>query len=175
MPYTSTVLDEVRAQVAPDDETLKAAKERRDDTLGYAVGFDGVARSYVSGSIAHATANSGLDADGGIVLDRRSWKALGPDGDDVGPCAVVEDVRESVRTSLKSTYPEIKSRLSKRAIVLRFHEELLNGLDPSVDLIVGLQRADDGLWIPNLNRTPGMPLIRSVTLSCSRLIRSRCG
>ena len=152
MPNTATVLDEVRAQVAPDDDTLKAAKERRDDTLGYAVGFEGVARSYLSGSIAHATANSGLDADGGIVLDRRAWKALGPDGDDDGPCKVVEEVRESVRTSLKETYLEIKSRLSKRAIVFTFHEELSNGLDPSVDLIVGLQRADGGLWIPNLEK-----------------------
>ena len=150
MSYTATVLDEVRAQVAPDDLTLKTAKARRDDTLESAAAFDGVSRTYVSGSIAHGTANSGLDADCGIVLDRRTWKALGPDGADVGPCEVVGDVRELVRTSLAGTYPEIKTRLTKRAIVLTFHEELLNGLDPSVDLIVGLQRAAGGLWIPNL-------------------------
>ena len=157
MIYTATILDEIRAQVAPDDETLKAAKGRRDDALGYAEGFNGVARTYVSGSIAHGTANSGLDADGGIVLDRRTWTTLGPDGDDVGPCDVVEEVRELVRTSLKETYPEIKSRLTKRAIVFKFHEELSNGLDPSVDLIVGLQRSDGGLWIPNLENDSWNP------------------
>jgi hypothetical protein len=150
MPYTATILDEVRARVAPDDDTLKAAKGRRDDALGYASVFNGVTRTYVSGSIAHGTANSGLDADGGIVLDRRTWKTLGPDGDEVGPSEVVEEVRQLARTSLKETYPEITTRLTKRAIVFTFHEELPNGLDPSVDLIVGLQRADGGLWIPNL-------------------------
>ena len=150
MPYTGTILDEIRSRVAPDDDTLKAAKGRRDDALSCASNFDGVARTYASGSIAHGTANSGLDADCGIVLDRRTWTTLGPDGNDVGPCEVVEDVREFVRTSLKGTYPDIKSRLTKRAIALNVHEELSNGLDPSVDLIVGLQRADGGLWIPNL-------------------------
>jgi hypothetical protein len=56
-----------------------------------------------------------------------------------------------VRDTLNETYTEIKTRLSKRAIVLKFHEELANGTDPSVDLIVGLQRPAGGLWIPNLD------------------------
>ena len=34
MSYTDEVLDEVRARVAPDDDTLKAARSRRDDALG---------------------------------------------------------------------------------------------------------------------------------------------
>jgi hypothetical protein len=180
MSHTATILDEIRAQVAPDDETLKAAKGRRDDALGYAEGFNGVARTYVSGSIAHGTANSGLDADGGIVLDRRTWTGLGPDGDDVGPCEVVEEVRETVRTSLKEAYPGIKSRLSKRAIVFKVHEELSNGLDPSVDLIVGLQRAGGGLWIPNLEKDswdPSDPICHTKLLTADpktlRVTRAR--
>lgn len=150
MPYTAAILDQLRVDIAPEDLTLKTAKERRDDALDSAEDYEGVARVYNSGSIAHATANDDTDADSGIVLDRRVWTELGPDGDGVGPCEVVEDVRTLVRDALREDYPEVKTRLSKRAIVLKFHEPLSTGTDPSVDLIVGLQRVAGGLWIPNL-------------------------
>jgi len=144
-------LDDLRRDVAPDDVTLKTARERRDDALDGAKQHPGVARGYNSGSIAHATANSDTDADCGIVLDRRVWPELGPDGDGVGPCDVVEEVRCRVRSHLQETYASVTTRLTtKRAIQLRFHDPLANETDPSVDLIVGLQREDGGLWIPNL-------------------------
>jgi hypothetical protein len=127
------------------------AKIRRADAIDAAKAVDGVARGYNSGSVAHGTANSDTDADGGIVLDRRKWQDLGPDGEGVGPCEVVDEVRATVRDTLKETYTGLKTRLSKRAIVVKFHEELPNGTDPSVDLIVGLQRPAGGLWIPNLD------------------------
>lgn len=63
----------------------------------------------------------------------------------------MEEVRCLVREGLKQTYDGIKTWLTKRAIQLKFHEPLPNGSDPSVDLIVALQRADGGLWIPNLH------------------------
>lgn len=151
MGHTTDVLNDIRQQIAPEDITLKTAKTRRADAIDAAKAVTGVARGYNSGSVAHGTANSDTDADGGIVLDRRVWTELGPDGDDVGPCDVVEEVRSTVRETLKETYPNLKTRLSKRAIVLKFHEELPNGTDPSVDLIVGLQRSAGGLWIPNLD------------------------
>ena len=44
-----------------------------------------------------------MDADCGIVLDRRTWKSLGPDGDNIGPNDVVEDVRQFVRASLENS------------------------------------------------------------------------
>jgi len=144
------ILDELRQAIAPDDETLDAARSRRDEVLKSAVGFAGVARTYHSGSIAHGTANYGLDADCGVVLDRRSWKELGPDGDSRGPGEVVESVRTYVRESLQEAFPELGTRLTKRSIKLSFNSPLSNGLDPSVDLIVGLTRADGALWIPNL-------------------------
>jgi hypothetical protein len=150
MGHTADILEEIRDEIAPEEITLKTARTRRADAIDAAKDLDGVARGYNSGSVAHGTANSDTDADGGIVLDRRVWTDLGPDGDDVGPCEVVEDVRSMVRDTLKDTYPKVKTRLSKRAIVLKFHEELSNGTDPSVDLIVGLQRPAGGLWIPNL-------------------------
>lgn len=151
MGHTVEIVEDVREAVAPEDITLKTARTRRADALDAAEDVEGVARSYNSGSVAHGTANSDTDADGGIVLDRRVWTDLGPDGDGVGPREIVEDVRATVRERLKETYPDLKTRLSKRAIVLKFREELPNKTDPSVDLIVALQRPAGGLWIPNLD------------------------
>jgi hypothetical protein len=183
MGYTVEILDDVREQIAPEDVTLKTARGRRADAIDAAKQVDGVARGYNSGSVAHGTANSDTDADGGIVLDRRVWNGLGPDSDGLGPCEVVEDVRATVHETLKETYPVLKTRLSKRAIVLKFHEELSNGTDPSVDLIVGLQRRAGGLWIPNVEADswdPSDPIkhtelltgdARSVRVARARVIR----
>ena len=152
MSASDDVLDEVRSAIAPPDATLAAARARRTDVLSAAQSLRGVLRVYNSGSIAHGTANGDTDADCGVVLDRRIWRDLGPDtDDDLGPGDVVEEVRNLVRKALKEEYPEVKTRLSKRAIVLKFHQALDNGADPSVDLIVALQRNDGGLWIPNLD------------------------
>jgi hypothetical protein len=180
MGHTADVLDDLRGQIAPEDITLKTAKTRRADAIDAAKEVHGVARGFNSGSVAHATANDDTDADGGIVLDRRVWTELGPDGDDVGPSEVVEEVRSTVRDTLKTTYPNLKTRLSKRAIVLKFHEELPNGTDPSVDLIVGLQRRAGGLWIPNLDEDtwdPSDPICHTELLTADpkavRVARAR--
>lgn len=153
MDHTGRLLDGIRAKIAPSDETLTAARTRRDDVLKAAKKFEGALRTYNSGSIGHGTANDDTDADCGLVLDRRAHPALGPDGDDDGPGDIVERVRELVRDELLPTYPNLKTRLSKRAITVKFHEPLSpsdNPPDPSVDLIVALTRKDAaGLWIPN--------------------------
>lgn len=93
MSVTVELVDDLRRDIAPEDVTLKTARERRDDALDGATEHAGMARSYNFGFIAHGTANGDTDADCGIVLDRRVWPELGPDGDGVGPCEVVEDVR----------------------------------------------------------------------------------
>jgi hypothetical protein len=69
--YTSKVLDEVRAKLAPSDAVLKLARDRRGLVLDAAMKILGTLRKYNSGSIAHGIANSDLDADCGVVLDRR--------------------------------------------------------------------------------------------------------
>lgn len=139
------LLDEVRAKVAPSDTTLHEARDHRELVLRSASSFEGAPRTYRSGSIAHATANDDTDADCGVVLDRRVWTSLGPDGDDEPPNDVVEQVRGKVRSELNADGWGITTRLTKRAIEVRFPS------GPSVDLIVGLTRkAGVGLWIPNL-------------------------
>jgi len=150
MGLVAEILDELREEIAPDDETIAAARARREEVLTVASGFSGVARTYHSDSIAHGTANSGLDGDCGVVLDRRSWKELGPDGDSKGPAEVVETMRTLVLEALRETYSDMTTRLTKRSIKLTFNDPLSNELDPSVDLIVGLTRAEGALWISNL-------------------------
>ena len=113
--------------------------------------FHGAARVFNSGSVAHGTANDPVnDADCGVVLDRRSYPELGPDGDQVGPLAVVPDVEMLVAAAVKAKYPGATVTTTKRAIVIEFHQPI-DDEDPSVDLIVGLTRAAGALWIPHLD------------------------
>lgn len=114
--------------------------------------------SFASGSLAHGMANcpiherdQGLDADAGVVLDRRSHPTLGPDSaEDDGPIQIVEAMRSHLRRELRRDYPQVKFRITKRAILVSFNEPLPGGEDPTVDLVVALERVDEpGLWIPN--------------------------
>lgn len=155
---TITLLDNVRSQIAPDDVALKEARGRRDSTMTAAERFGSANRSFPSGSLAHRTANCpvhqrdvGLDADCGIVLDRRAYPTLGPDtasGD--GPTEVVAQMAAHIEETLADEYPDLTVEITKRAILLTFNEPLPGGEDPTVDIVVGLDRATNhGLWIPN--------------------------
>ena len=46
MSYVDQVLDDVRAQLAPDDVVLKEARERRDLVRAAAESFNGALRTY---------------------------------------------------------------------------------------------------------------------------------
>jgi hypothetical protein len=148
--YAEQYIELVRGRIAADDDVLAAARRRRDRVRRLAERFAGALRSYNSGSLAHGTVNDPVrDADCGIVLDRRSWPELGPDGDGAGPRDVVAQVAEFVLEKLREEWPAATCKISKRAIVFDFHEPI-DDQDPSVDLIVGLTRENDkGLWIPN--------------------------
>jgi hypothetical protein len=154
MGITAFILDDILRTIAPSDETLDAVRNRRDEVLGVVAPYPGALRTYASGSVAHRTANDDTDADGGVVLDRRSYPELGPDGGNEGPTDIVEDMRAYLRDALKEAHPRIAFRLSKRAIRVTYKEPLADGTDPTVDLIVALTRKDGALWIPNLDR-PG--------------------
>lgn len=57
MSYTAELLDEVRSQLAPTQEAMDEARQRRDIVKDAAVSFPGALRTFNSGSLAHATAN----------------------------------------------------------------------------------------------------------------------
>lgn len=152
MNYVDNILADIQREIAPSDETLEAARNRRDEVLSIVRGYPGALRTYTAGSIAHRTANDDTDADCGVVLDRRLYYELGPDGAGGAPNDIVEDVRAYIRNKLKDTHPDIAFQLTKRAIKITFNEPLQNGSDPSVDLIVALTRVAGALWIPNLER-----------------------
>jgi hypothetical protein len=152
MNNTDEILVEVQGKIAPTDKTLETVRIRRDEVMSIAGHYAGALRTYMAGSIAHRTANDDTDADCGVVLDRRSYHELGPDGDGGPPNEIVEDVRSFIHDELKERHPNVAFRLTKRAIKVTYNEPLPDGSDPSVDLIVALTRAAGALWIPNLER-----------------------
>lgn len=153
--YANDVLEEIRQAVSADHDDLREARSRRDLVLRATAGFDGVLRTFKSGSVAHGDVNNPVtDADGGAVLDRRVHTTLGPDSDEgEGPQGVVDAVRDHLMPVVREAYPAARSRLMKRAILVRFHAPNAAGVDPSVDLVVALtRRGAAALWIPNRDK-----------------------
>lgn len=158
MGFTAQLLDDIRAQLAPDQDSLDEARERREAVRAAALSFNGGRHTFASGSLAHGTANcpvhlrdKGLDADCGVILDRRVYPWLGPDSaSGEGPNDIVEELRFHIQNEVARTYPKVEVTTTKRAILLEFHEPLASGQDPTVDLVLGLDRVGaQGLWIPN--------------------------
>lgn len=155
-PATRILDQEARPRLAPDDEALQAARDRRDLVLSCARRFRGALRTYTSGSVAHKTVNDPVkDADCGLVLDRRTHSDLGPDGNNTGPLATAEELRDFLRdeTWLREVYRHARLRVDRRAIKITVHEPI-NEQDPSIDLIMAVERRNGpGLWIPKAMRT----------------------
>lgn len=143
--------DEVRKEIAAADKVLKEARDRRDVVAESAMEIEGALRWFRSGSVAHAMVNKPVsDADSGLVLDRRSYPALGPDGDNEGPDDVIDELCEIVRPKVREQYRKATVGESRRGLLVEFNEPVTAEEDPSVDLIVALTRRDaDGLWIPD--------------------------
>ena len=113
--------------------------------------IEGSLRWFRSGSVAHAMVNKPVsDADSGLVLDRRSYPTLGPDGDNEGPDDVIDELQELVGPKVREKYPKAEVKKSRRGLLVEFNEPVTDEEDPTVDLIVTLTRKDaDGLWIPD--------------------------
>jgi hypothetical protein len=105
--HAEEILGDVRDQIAPEDEVLRAARERRELVKTEAMKFRGTARGFNSGSVAHGTANNPVnDADCGVVLDRRHHVDLGPDGSGVGPADTVEELVETITRGINAKFPK---------------------------------------------------------------------
>jgi len=144
-------LEGIRKQIAADQEVLSEAITRRNSVLEVARRLHGAARTYIAGSVAHRTVNHPVtDADCGVVLDRRSYPELGPDGGGEGPGDIVDELIDLVGERIVDNYSDATIDTHKRGLLVRF-DEPFKEQDPTVDLIVTLTRKDaDGLWIPNL-------------------------
>lgn len=87
------------------------------------------------------------------MFDRRHYTELGPDGDGVGPDEIVQQMLDDIAGKVQAEYPAARLKTTKRAILITFHSPLSSGEDPSVDLVVCLDRRfADGLWIPNTDQ-----------------------
>lgn len=158
MGTVADVLSEVRNQIDAEPEPLAEARARLALVRAAATGYYGSLRTYASGSLAMHTMNDPVtDGDGGLVLDRRCYPRLGPDGQGDEPGAVVDDLRVVIGPLIREEYPEARIHTSKRGPMVKFNEPV-NGQDPTVDLVVALTRKQGGgLWIPNLKKNKWEP------------------
>ncbi|MDE0320733.1 MAG: hypothetical protein OXH86_10565 [Acidimicrobiaceae bacterium] len=149
-----TTLETIRRCVAAEPSSLSEARDRLDAVRSAASTQPDALRTYRSGSLASRFTNRPVaDADGGLVIDRRKHPSLGPDGGGELPRRLVDDVRQRIRPQLVQRFPDLRIETMKRGLLLRFNQPLQSGEDPTVDLVVALNRVEaPGLWIPNVDR-----------------------
>lgn len=145
-------LEDVEKLISADDNALKEARHRRREVLAICRTFGGVLGTFSSGSVAMGVVNDPVeDADGGIILDRRQYPNLGPDGRGETPLQVVADLHALVGSAIRELWPKATVHDMKRGITVRMHAPLWTGADPYVDVVVAMNRKEaPGLWIPNL-------------------------
>jgi len=153
MGHSDDVLGDVRDKIDASEAPLREARSRLALVRDVAVTFPGALRTYPSGSIAqHTMIHPVTDGDGGLVLDRRSYPELGPDGGGDAPGVVTEKLCGLLGPAIRESYPDARCSTSKRGPKLYFGAPV-EDQDPTVDLVVALTRRDGpGLWIPNLDK-----------------------
>jgi hypothetical protein len=153
MGHSDDVARDVLNQIDASDAPLEEARARLAAIKKIAIGFGGALRTYSSGSIAHHTMIAPVtDGDGGVVLDRRCYPKLGPDGGGEAPREVAEKLCSFLGPEIRELYPEARCGTSKRGPKIRFGAPVEHQ-DPTVDLVLALTRRDGrGLWIPNLKK-----------------------
>ena len=170
MGHCDDVIKDVQSQIDASDAPLAEARARLALVKNIAAGFPGALRTYSSGSIAHHTINSPVtDGDGGLVLDRRSYPELGPDGGGgEEPLAVTEKLCALLGPEIRVDYPSARCGTSKRGPKIRFGRPV-EDQDPTVDLVVALTREEraKGCGFRTSRRTPGKPRTRNCTPPCS--------
>lgn len=154
-------LEEILRHIAVPNRVLKEARARRDLVLKIAEAHPAYRDKWNAGSIAQGTHNSPLgDADCGVMVNRtyEEFRAFGPDapGTGQGPEAFIQTFAALILPQVQAAgYPNAELDLTgNRAIKIFFNAPIdmdeLGVVDPSVDLIVGLDRREaEGIWIPN--------------------------
>ncbi|MGH9157032.1 MAG: hypothetical protein ACRD1K_14600 [Acidimicrobiales bacterium] len=152
MSETENRLEDVEKEISAEDAALEEARRRRRETLGISRGVGGVLGTYASGSVAMGVVNDPVeDADGGIILDRRQYPSLGPDGGGDTPSDIVAELHDLVGPAIREIWPKATVHDMKRGITVRMRDPLFSGADPYVDVVVAMNRKGaPGLWIPNL-------------------------
>ncbi|WP_021595429.1 hypothetical protein [Actinomadura welshii] len=152
MGNTDDILNDIRRQADARPEPLAEARTRLGLVQTKAIAFPGGLRTYASGSLPqHTFIHPVSDGDGGLVLDRRVYPALGPEGDGETPKEVTEELCGFLGPALRQEYPKARCGTSKRGPKIWFGQPI-DGQDPTVDLVVALtRRVGEGLWIPNLH------------------------
>lgn len=158
MTYLDDQLTDVRERTEASPGPLREARLRLQTVRSAAGSFEGSLRTYRSGSLATHLMNDPVsDGDGGLVLDRRKYPALGPEGGGELPEQVAADLCAHIGPTIRIDYPNAKVHTSKRGPKIHFGQEV-DGQNPTVDLVVALTRRDgDGLWIPNLTKNRWEP------------------
>ena len=152
--HANDVLEEIRQKISASDDDLNEARERRDLVLKAARSFPARCDLQVRIGRPRQRKQSGGRCGRWHGARPPRLRGVGPDSDkDEGPEEIVDDVREHVMGIVRETYPSARSRLIKRAILIRFNEPNADGVDPSVDLVVAITRKNaNGLWIPNRDK-----------------------
>ncbi|MFC4003119.1 hypothetical protein ACFS2C_09080 [Prauserella oleivorans] len=151
MGYTEDALNEIRGQIDAHAEPLAEARTRLALVRSAAETFPGALRTYRSGSLPqHTFIHPVGDGDGGLVLDRRVYPDLGPEGGGETPSKITEDLCALLGPAVREVYPKARCSTSKRGPKISFGQPI-DDQDPTVDLVVALTRKEgSGLWIPNL-------------------------
>jgi hypothetical protein len=153
MGHCDDVISDVRHQIDASAAPLGEARKRLALVKELAVSFAGAKRTYSSGSIAQHTMIAPVtDGDGGVVLDRRCYPELGPEGGGEAPGEVAEKLCAFLGPEVREYYQRARCGTSKRGPKLHFGAPV-EDQDPTVDLVIALTRRDGpGLWIPNLKK-----------------------
>ena len=140
MGFTDAFLTDVGSQIAARDDVLAEARTRLALVRDIARTFPGALRTYGSGSLVHHTFNDPVtDGDGGVVLDRRCYPNLGPDGGGETPNDTTGELCSLLGPAVRETYPAARCGTSKRGPKIYFGVSVA-GQDPTVDLVVALTR-----------------------------------
>ena len=151
MGHTEEILNEIRGEIDAHPAPLAEARTRLELIRSVAKSFPGALRTYASGSLPQSTfIHPVTDGDGGLVLDRRVYPQLGPDGDGATPSKITSELCAMLGPAARELYPNARCGTSKRGPKISFGDPV-DGQDPTVDLVVALtRRSGSGLWIPNL-------------------------